>query len=48
MMAMLKTMVSSKKELTDEEKQMLETYGDKVDFTDIDTTQPLIDYVKSL
>ena len=48
MMAMLKTMVSGKKELTDEDRQMLETYGDRVDFTDINTVEPLIEYVKNL
>lgn len=48
MMAMLKSIVSSKKELSDEETQMLSTYGKEVDFTDISTTQPLVEYVKSI
>lgn len=50
MMAMLKTMVSKKKpeELSEEDKEMLSTYGAKVDFTDINTIEPLVSYVKSL
>lgn len=48
MMAMLKTMISRKKELSNEEKQMIETYGGKVDFTDIKTIEPLVEYVKNL
>ena len=50
MMAMLKAMVSKKKpeELSEEDKEMLATYGDKVDFTDINTIEPLILYVKNL
>lgn len=47
MMAMMRKMVASKKEeeLTDEDKQMLETYGEKVDFTDKATIEPIISYV---
>lgn len=50
MMAMLKKMVAKKKpeELTEEDKMMLDTYGDKVDFTDIKTIEPLVLYVKNL
>lgn len=50
MMAMLKRMVAKKKteEQTDEDKSMLETYGEKVDFTDIKTIEPLVSYVKNL
>jgi menaquinone-dependent protoporphyrinogen IX oxidase len=50
MMAMLKKMVSKKKteELTEDDKMMLVTYGDKVDFTDINTINPLVTYVKDL
>ncbi len=50
MMGMLKKMVAKKKEekLTDEDKMMLKTYGEKVDFTDIASADPLISYVKSL
>jgi menaquinone-dependent protoporphyrinogen IX oxidase len=50
MMAMLKTMVSKKKpeEMTDEDRMMLDTYGEKVDFTDKNTIEPLISYIKNL
>ncbi|SKC91931.1 flavodoxin domain-containing protein [Maledivibacter halophilus] len=50
MMAMLKKMVSKKKpeELSEDDKGILETYGKKVDFTDINTIEPLIEYVKNL
>lgn len=50
MMAMLKTMVSKKKteELTEDDKMMLATYGDKVDFTDKNTIEPLVSYVKKI
>ncbi|MDD3839114.1 MAG: flavodoxin domain-containing protein [Clostridia bacterium] len=47
MMAMLKKMISNKnpQDLSDDDKMMLDTYGDIVDFTDIKTIQPLVDYV---
>lgn len=50
MMAALKSMVQKKKEeeLTDEDRAMLETYGDIVDFTDKKTIEPIINYIKSL
>jgi flavodoxin len=50
MMAMLKTIISKKKEeeLTGEDKMMLETYGDKVDFMDINTIEPLVQFVENL
>lgn len=50
MMAMLKKMVAKKnfEEQTDEDKMMLKTYGDKVDFTDEKTIEPLISHVKCL
>jgi flavodoxin len=50
MMAMMKKIVSKKKEeeLTDEDKMMLDTYGDKVDFTDINTIEPLVQFVENL
>lgn len=50
MMEMLKKIVSKKKEeeMTIDDKAFLETYGDKVDFTDKKTIKQLIDYVKSL
>lgn len=48
MMAMLKSMVSSKKELSDEEIQLLNTYGKEVDFTEISTINPIIEYIKNI
>ncbi len=50
MMGMLKIMVSKKKpeELSEDDKMMLATYGDKVDFTDIKTIEPLVLYVEKL
>ncbi|WP_429083260.1 flavodoxin domain-containing protein [Brassicibacter mesophilus] len=50
MMAMLKKMVAKKKpeELSEQDKMMLDTYGDKVDFPDIKTIEPLVLYVKNL
>ncbi|AFS78026.1 putative flavodoxin [Gottschalkia acidurici 9a] len=50
MMAMVKRMTSKKKveELSDDDKVLLETYGDKVDFTDIRMIEPLVSYVKNL
>lgn len=49
MMSMLKTFTRRKGEnLTDEDRQMLETYGKKVDFTDILSIKPVITFIKSL
>ncbi|MBU5311152.1 flavodoxin domain-containing protein [Tissierella carlieri] len=50
MMAMLKRMVANKKpeELSTEDKMMLETYGEKVDFTNIEAIEPLVSYVKGI
>ena len=50
MMAMLKKMVEKKPEgeKTGEDRQMLETYGQKVDFTDRDSISPLVEYVLKL
>lgn len=50
MMAMLKKMVEKKKEeeKTGEDKQMLETYGQKVDFSDRGSISPLVEYVLGL
>ena len=50
MMAMLKSVVSKKNpdQLSEDDKMMLATYGDKVDFCDIKTIKPLVSYVKSL
>lgn len=50
MMNMLKKMVAKKKpeELSEDDKVMLDTYGEKVDFIDRRTIEPLLLYVKSL
>ncbi|WP_034600676.1 flavodoxin domain-containing protein [Clostridiisalibacter paucivorans] len=50
MMAMLKKIVSKKKpdEMSKDDKDMLESYGKKVDFTNIDAIEPLIMYIKGL
>lgn len=49
MMAALKSSVKNKKgELTDEDKLMLETYGEKIEFTDKATIKPLVSFVRSL
>jgi flavodoxin len=48
MMAALKSSVKNKKgELTDEDKQMLETYGEQIEFTDKGTIEPLVSFVRS-
>lgn len=48
MMGMLKKTLAKKKseELSNDDKQFLETYGKKVDFTDIQTIQPLVEYAR--
>lgn len=50
MMAMLYKMILKKSpaELREEDKQMVETYGKVVDFTDQAAIAPLIEYVKGL
>ena len=50
MMAALKSMVKNKKEeeFTDEDRVMLETYGDKIEFMDRDTIEPIVSYARSL
>jgi hypothetical protein len=50
MMAMLKRMVAKKAEgeKTEEDRQMLETYGKKVDFKDRNSIEPLVEYVVKL
>ncbi len=50
MMKMLKTMLSKKseEELTDENKTLLKTYGENIDFKDEETITPIIDYVLKL
>lgn len=47
MMAMLKKIIAKKSEdkLTEDDKQLLDTYGDKIDFTDKSTITPLVNYV---
>ena len=48
-MAMLRKMLLKKNEsdLNSEDKQLLETYGKAVDFTDRESIQPLVDFVLS-
>lgn len=48
MMSMLKKLVEKKESKTEEDIQMLETYGETVDFKDEKTIEPLIMYVNSL
>lgn len=49
MMALLKTVVSKKDsdKLTDDEKGILATYGEKVDFTNKTTIKPLLSFLES-
>lgn len=49
MMAMLKRQLMKKDfdTLTDEDKQMLETYGKEVDFKDKATIMPIVEFVKN-
>ncbi|WP_315120157.1 flavodoxin domain-containing protein [uncultured Clostridium sp.] len=49
MMSMLKKVTAKKSEdeLTDEEREFLATYGDKVDFTDKNTITPLVNYINN-
>ncbi|NMA82501.1 MAG: flavodoxin [Epulopiscium sp.] len=48
MMAMLKMVITKKKpeQLTDDDKELLATYGKKVDFVDKDTITPLVQSIK--
>ena len=50
MMAMLHKMIAKKdySTLREEDKQMLDTYGKIVDFTDITTIEPIIKFVRTL
>ena len=50
MMMMLKKSVEKKPEndRTQEDSEMLETYGEQVDFTDIGSLEPLVSYLKKL
>ena len=47
MMWMLKVIISrkNKKELSDDDIELLDTYGKKVDFTDKNTLTPLLSYL---
>ncbi len=49
MMAMLKKVTTKKPKdkLTDEEREFLATYGDKVDFTDKNKIIPLVNYINN-
>ena len=48
MMSMLVKMVKKKdrEELNAEQKEMIDTYGQVVDFTDKQSLQPIIEYIK--
>lgn len=50
MMAMLRKMLLKKdeNELREEDKQLLQSYGKKVDFTDPDSISPLVELVRTL
>lgn len=49
MMAMLKSVVAKKSldELSDDDKELLDTYGKKVDFTDKEMIKPLLIFLES-
>ena len=48
MMAMLKKLITNKPEaeLSSDDKALLETYGDAVDFTDKKTIEPVVEFIK--
>ncbi|MCX7714375.1 MAG: flavodoxin domain-containing protein [Clostridia bacterium] len=46
MMGIMKKIVEREKELTEENRQFLETYGGAVDFADKSTIEPLISFVR--
>lgn len=48
MMSLLKKSVEKKPVKTEDDKQMLETFGGNVDFSDKTTIEPLVSYVKSI
>ena len=50
MMAMLYKVLKSKDydQLREEDKQMIDTYGQKIDFSDRETIMPIIEYVNKL
>ncbi|MPM49862.1 hypothetical protein SDC9_96595 [bioreactor metagenome] len=47
MMKMLKAMIlkKDKSELSEEDKQIIDTYGTVIDFTDKETIKPIIEYL---
>lgn len=50
MMSMLRKMLLNKgeSELSSEDKELLETYGKEVDFTDLESALPLVEYTRTL
>ncbi len=48
MMAMMRKMIAGKSDKGEEDQLFLETYGGKVDFTDRNTIEPLVAYVKEV
>jgi len=50
MMKMLKTVIlkKSQSERTDEERQIIDTFGKIVDFTDKNTIKPIVDFVRQI
>ena len=46
MMAMLIAFLKRKKEPTEEDRQLMQTYGEKVEFLDLPSAQPLIEVAK--
>ena len=46
MMAMLMQLLRRKKEPTEEDRQLMQTYGEKVEFLDLPSAQPLIEAAK--
>ena len=46
MMAMLMQLLRRKKEPTEEDRQLMQTYGQKIEFLDLSTAQPLIEAAK--
>lgn len=50
MMSMLRRMLLKKAEAqrSREDRQLLETYGKKIDFTERESIQPLIDYIRTI
>lgn len=46
MMAMLMQLLRRKKEPTEEDRQLMQTYGEKIEFLDLPSAQPLIEAAK--